>query len=296
MNRTWWKIGIGLPWLGLPWIALRYWLVWDRLPVRMATHFNAANQPNGWMTRESSLIFIFVLYLFMVTLFTVIIALIYKAHKTDAAAWAVLGLFYTILGVLYYGNESVLAYNLTGTPVQLAPIIATIFAAIFVVVVVTFSSKRGQRLPTGSILAEEVHSGRLWSLVFFLPVAIELAVIYAIPNIGLRLALGLAALVLLMAGGMAWSGFTYLFTSAGVEVRTLGFRLRSIPVEQIKEYASARWSMAGGYGVRGLGERRAYVWGNRGVRIKTSDGEVFLGHSNPDRIVHDLDAIKQCVN
>src|SRR5882724_1891899 len=110
MNRTWWKIGIGLPWLGLPWIALRYWLVWDRLPVRMATHFNAANQPNGWMTRERSLIFIFVLYLFMVTLFTVIIALIHKAHKPDAAAWAVLGLFYTVLAVLCYGNESVLAY------------------------------------------------------------------------------------------------------------------------------------------------------------------------------------------
>jgi hypothetical protein len=92
---------------------------------------------------------------------------------------------------------------------------------------------------------------------------------------------------------MAWNGFTYLFTSAGVEIRTLGFRLRSIPVEQIKEYAPDRWSLVGGYGVRGLGERRAYVWGNRGVRIKTSDGEVFLGHSNPDRIVRDLDVIKK---
>ena len=55
------------------------------------------------------------------------------------------------------------------------------------------------------------------------------------------------------------------------------------------------WNPLYGYGIRGLGERRAYVWGNRGVRIKTSDGEVFLGHSNPDRIVHDLDVIKQSV-
>ena len=293
MNRTWWKVGIGSLWLGLPLIALRYWLVWNRLPVRMATHFNAANRPNGWMSREASLIFVLVLYLFMVTLFTVIFALIRKVHKPDAAAWAVLGLFCVILGVLYYGNESVLEYNLTSAPVQLVPIIAPVFIAIFVAIVITFSSKRGQSLPAGNILAEEVHAGRPLALVLFLPALIELAVIYAIPNTGLRLTLGLAAVVLFLAGGMAWSGFTYLFTSTGVEIRTLGFRLRSIPIEQIREYAPDRWSIASGYGVRGLGERRAYVWGNRGVRIKTSDGEVFLGHSNPDQIVHDLDVVKQ---
>ncbi len=47
----------------------------------------------------------------------------------------------------------------------------------------------------------------------------------------------------------------------------------------------------GGYGIRGIGDRRAYVWGNRGVRIKTSEGEVFLGHSEPEKIVRDLDLI-----
>ena len=34
-----------------------------------------------------------------------------------------------------------------------------------------------------------------------------------------------------------------------------------------------------GYGIRGIGERRAYVWCNSGVRIMLSDGEVFLGHT-----------------
>jgi len=293
MNRTWWKIGVVLPWLGLPLIALRYWQVWDRLPVRMATHFNAANQPNGWMTREGSFYFIFGLYLCLVTLFTVIITVIHKVHAPDAAAWSVLGLFYVILGVLYYGNESVLAYNLTGAPIRLLPIVAPVLVAILVVVLITLTSKRGQSLPTGSILAEEVHAGRPFALIFLLPALIELAVIFVIPNTGLRLLLGGVVIVLFLAGAAAWNGFTYLFTSAGVEIRTLGFRLRSIPTEQIREYAADRWSMMGGYGIRGLGERRAYVWGNRGVRIKTSDGEIFLGHSNPDRIVHDLDAIKQ---
>jgi hypothetical protein len=48
-----------------------------------------------------------------------------------------------------------------------------------------------------------------------------------------------------------------------------------------------------GYGIRGLGNHKAYVWGNRGVRVHMDDGEVFLGHSNPQRIVHDLDLVKQ---
>ena len=293
MNRTWWKFGIGLLWLGLPLIAFRYWMVWDRLPANMATHFNVANQPNGWMTPEGSMYFVLGLYLFMAILFTAIMTVIYKVHAPDAAAWAVLGLFYVILGVLYYGNEAVLAYNLDGTPVQLLPLIAPVFVAIFVAIVITLTSKRGGSLPVGTVLAEEVHAGRVFALILFLPVAIELAVIYAIPNTGLRITFALVAVILLAAGAMAWNGFTYVFTSSGVEIRTLGFRLRSIPAQQIKEYASGQWNIIGGYGVRGIGERRAYVWGNRGVRIKTETGEVFLGHKNPDQIIHDLDAVKQ---
>ena len=43
-----------LLWLALPLTALQYWMVWDQLPARMATHFGATGQPNGWMPRETS--------------------------------------------------------------------------------------------------------------------------------------------------------------------------------------------------------------------------------------------------
>jgi hypothetical protein len=296
MNRTWWKIGVGLPWLGLPLLALRYWMVWAQLPVRLATHFNAANQPNGWMTPQQSLYFICGLYLFLVVLFTVILIVVQKAHAPDAAGWAVMGLFYVVLGVLVYGNESVLAYNLTGAPVQLLPIVLPVLVAIVVVIAVTLGNKRGCTLAAGSVLAEETHTGRPWALVMILPALVELAVIVAVPNAAIRLTLGGVSLILFAAGAMAWSGFQYIFTSTGVEVRTLGYRLRSIPAEHIKQYAAANWSLKGGYGIRGLGGNRAYVWGNRGVRIVTSNGEVFLGHNNPDKIVHDLDAVRQFVH
>jgi len=89
-----------------------------------------------------------------------------------------------------------------------------------------------------------------------------------------------------------WLGFHYFFRNSGVEIRTLGFRLRSIPRDDIKQYAVESWNPLRGYGIRGIGDNRAYVWGNQGVRIQTTRGEVFLGHSEPQRIVNDLDAMK----
>jgi len=49
--------------------------------------------------------------------------------------------------------------------------------------------------------------------------------------------------------------------------------------------------MLRGYGIRGIGKTRAYVWGNKVVHIKTTNGDVFLGHSDPQRIVCDLDRV-----
>jgi hypothetical protein len=91
----------------------------------------------------------------------------------------------------------------------------------------------------------------------------------------------------------AWSGFRYFFTPYGVEIHTLGYRLRSIPLKNIVSYQEGTWNPLRGYGIRGLGGSCAYVWGNRVVRIHTTEGDVILGHSDPDRIVRDLDRIRQ---
>lgn len=290
MNRKWWNaLTIGM-WLFLPAMALRYWLVWDRLPVYMATHFNVANHPNGWMTRQGSLRFIEVLMFFVLAVFTFIIT---RIRRPDTSSWAVLSLFYGILGTLYLINESVIDYNLHQHPLNLSLGIILLFATIFAVVMIIIGANRGAELSGGTLLAEETHAGRAWALVFAIPLVIELAVLILIPNGGIRLTLVLGSVILLLVTAAAWSGFQYLFTNSGMEVRTLGFRLRSIPANHIREYAISSWSPLCGYGIRGLGGRHAYVWGNKGVRIKTTEGEVFLGHREPERIVRDLDAMKQ---
>jgi len=143
----------------------------------------------------------------------------------------------------------------------------------------------------GNVLAEETHAGRAWSLI------ILLALIG--PILGIRLASSHAVLWPLIPVGviglgafaMAWGGFQYRFLPQGVEIRLLGFRLRSIPKQSIVSYSIEPWAFIRGYGIRGLGSTRAYVWCNKVVHIRTSNGEIFLGHGDPERIVRDLDLV-----
>jgi hypothetical protein len=143
----------------------------------------------------------------------------------------------------------------------------------------------------GDVLAEETHSGRAWSLIILLAmmgpmIGIALARTAAVlwPSI-------LAGVIGLGACAMAWSGFQYRFLRHGVEIRMLGFRLRSIPKQSIVSYSIEPWAFIRGYGIRGIGSTRAYVWCNKVVHIRTSNGEIFLGHSDPERIVRDLDMV-----
>ncbi|MGH9504360.1 MAG: DUF1648 domain-containing protein [Terriglobales bacterium] len=281
-----------LLWLALPLAGLQYGRVWDRLPARMAIHFGAAGQPNGWMSRETALIFTLVLLFFLLSTFTWVLT---RVRQADTLAWSLLAMLYVVMGVLYSIDAALLSYNLYGRPLNLVPELVVVFVAAFVVIAVALGAKRGAELPgiSAVVEAEEVHASPLWALGFAVLSVIELGVAFLIPLRGLRLVMTLPVFLLLAVTALAWSGFRYRFTTQGVEISTLGFRLRSIPLQNIKAYSVAPWNPMGGYGIRGVGERRAYVWGNTGVRIMLSDGEVFLGHRDPERIMRDLNMVKQ---
>jgi hypothetical protein len=296
MNRKLFRIGIGLQWLALPVTVIRYWMVWDQLPARIATHFNAAGQPNGWMTREASLTFGLVLTAFLLTVFTAILYGMQRKSSAETASWAFLAFSYLMVGFIYYANASILNFNLQGRPVAVGPFLLVAPLAVIAFMAIYLGSKRGRPLPPQNWIAQEVHGSKLWAAVFLIPLVIELGVMQAIPLASVRLGFGLLAVLFVVFATQAWTGFQYRFAGSGVEISTLGFRLRSIPCEQITEYRQKNWNPMGGYGIRGVGSKRAYVWGNNGVLIKTSDGEVFLGHSDPGRIIRDLDAIKQCAH
>ena len=141
------------------------------------------------------------------------------------------------------------------------------------------------------VLAEETHSGRAWSLIILLALLGPMIGVALVPSTAGRWTLALVGVIAIGTFAMSWSGFQYRFLRHGVEIRMLGFRLRSIPKQSIVSYSIEPWAFVRGYGIRGIGSTRAYVWCNQVVHIKTSNGEIFLGHNDPERIVRDLNMV-----
>jgi len=296
MNRNLFRTLAVLLWAAPVAVAVRYWQVWDRLPARMATHFDAAGRANGWMTREESFHFSVGFVAVLVLFFSAILWLVEKKYPLAKLSWALLGFFHLETWMTVYMMNSMVAYSLNGAPLRVAPVLVATPLGILIVLVVAFAEKRGSALPAGDLIAEEVNSGKAWSVIFLVPLLGLAPAVILVKNAGARLALGVVGIILVGVFAMAWDGFHYRFTRHGIEIRTLGYRLKTVPLLQIQHYEPSGWSALGGYGIRGIGNRKAYVWGNQGVRVKLYDGEVFLGHSDPQRIIHDLDVIEQYRN
>jgi hypothetical protein len=290
MNRRFWHLGIAFLWVAIPAIYYQYQNVWDRLPARMATHFDINNHPNGWSSKESSMWFILCLTAFIVLLATVLLA---RIRKPDTAAWTILVLFFLVLGILFRASASVIEYNLTGNSLSMDWAMKIFVVAVIAIILLYVIPKREPPLEQGDLVAEETHGSTKLALIFGGGALAEAFAAFAIPVPIARVGLFTATGIFVVIAAMTASGFHYLFRRTGLEIRAFGFRLRSIPLAQIREYTVQSWSPLRGYGIRGIGNSRAYVWGNRVVHIRTNDGEIFLGHSNPERIVHDLDAMKQ---
>ena len=278
-------------WLALPLLALRYWQVWDQLPLRMATHFDINGDANGWMTRDMSLWFALGVTLFLLAVSTAILLVIHSQKTSDAASWSLLAFFYFIVGFVFFGNEKVMGYNLHGTAAALGSSFILVPLAIVIFLAVFLGSNRGEALVSENWIAEETHSSPLLAFVLLLPLLVELWVLSTTSLGAARWPLILICIFLVAVAAFAGSGFRYYFSPAGVEIRTLGYRLRSISASQITSYAIEPWNILRGYGIRGVGRTRAYVWSNKVVHIKTQQGEVFLGHNEPERIMRDLDMI-----
>jgi Domain of unknown function (DUF1648) len=293
MTRRSWNTLIVLMWAPLVAMAVRFRLVWDRLPVNVASHFDAAGRANGWMPREASLAFTLGFMAFMLSVFSIVLYVLHRQHEPSAMSWTLLAFFQVEIWTIFFMLNSTLNYNLGGTPISVVPLMVITPLGVLVLLAVAFGEKRGHPFPSGEVLAEEVQTGRAWGVVFLVPLLAAIWVLLAMRETNLRLGAALLGLVFIAVLGMAWDGFHYYFTRHGLEIRTLGFRLKSVPAGDIEQYTAEDWNPICGYGIRGVGNRKAYVWGGKGVRIRMRDGEIFLGHNDPARMIQDLDFMKQ---
>jgi hypothetical protein len=297
MNRRIFQFATLLLWVALPLVALQYRQVWDLLPLHVATHFNASGQANGWMSRDQAMQFGAGFVTILLVIFTALLLYMARTH-VDAFSWAMFGFCALIIGVMVGVNASIVAYNLHGTPLDLGGIPIAVPIAAVLLLVVYVLARRGPALSRASdstgapdLLIEETHSGGMVTLLLLPALAGPLIAAAVVTVPAVRVGMAIVALVGVATIAAAWGGFQYRFLRHGIEIRALGLRLRSVPRTQIQSYAVESWSPLRGYGIRGVGNTRAYVWGNKVVRIKTSNGDVVLGHSDPPRIVRDLDLV-----
>ena len=109
MDRSWFKPMIWLLWLALPTTLLNYWRHWDQLPARIAVHFDANWNPNGYTSREGALMLALIVTVSLLLVFT-IAAHIAFAQK-PSAAWPMLIVFYVAMGLVWYVNNWIVDRN-----------------------------------------------------------------------------------------------------------------------------------------------------------------------------------------
>ena len=287
MNRTFFHLATVLLWLALPVVALQYRQSWHQLPARMAVHFNAANQANGWMTREQSLDFN--LSMIAIALAVSTIVLVAASWRSVVSfGWVLLGFFAVLIGFLLSVNQAVINYNANGAPIHPGRVVLVLAVAVAGLITAYLLLHWQAPLPEGETLTIETHAGRPWSLVILIAILSPIIAMVFAPG-AVRIPMLLVLAVGIFAFAMAWAGFQYRFMQHGLDIRMLGLRLRSIPRSAVVSYAIEPWSFIRGYGIRGIGTTRAYVWCNKVVHIKTSNGDIYLGHNDPARIVLDLD-------
>src|SRR5258708_2902207 len=97
MERKLFIAAVGLAWLALPMTALNYSRTWDRLPPRVAVHFDINWQPNGWTSREGARTLALGMTAFLLVVFTIVA---YIARRTAASTssrlsvWTLVAIFY----------------------------------------------------------------------------------------------------------------------------------------------------------------------------------------------------------
>jgi hypothetical protein len=144
MSRAWHKPAVLLMWLALLTGAWLYRRVWNQLPARMAVHFDANWQPNGYTSRQGAVQLGLEILVVMLVLFT-LATLIIDALK-PAVFWPALVISYAVLGFCWYANYSIVEFNLKARQ-QHSELLGTL-------------SKSGSQFLVASCVTPSVRAGR----------------------------------------------------------------------------------------------------------------------------------------
>ena len=157
MTRTLYKTLTALLWLAPVAMGIRYAQVWNQLPLRMASHFDAAGRVNGWMPRDAVRYFDLGLLVFLAAVFTVVLLLVLTRYDLAKLSWALLIVLHAEIWALVNTLSSTLAYNLDGSAISIAPLLVVNVVGAIAITAFALGEKRGAALSTSDVLAEEVR-------------------------------------------------------------------------------------------------------------------------------------------
>jgi hypothetical protein len=103
-------IGLSALWLTVPATVVNFWRAWDRLPVRLATHFDAEWRPNGWSSREDAMIF--VLNVIVAVLVLITAGCLATRRWKPSGAWPLLIISYPVVAFIVWMLNSIVGRNL----------------------------------------------------------------------------------------------------------------------------------------------------------------------------------------
>ena len=82
--------------------------------MRMAVHFDANWQPNGWTSREGARMLALGVTAFLLVVFTVASYAMSRTAVSSLSRWALIIVFYISLGLIYTVNHWIVDRNLGG--------------------------------------------------------------------------------------------------------------------------------------------------------------------------------------
>jgi hypothetical protein len=276
-----------------------------RLPARMAVHFGFDGRPNGWQSPQA---FAWIAGAVLIGVNLLISATCSRLRRQ--LSWFVIAVQLVVTGSMTWLLWQVIDYNLApnpfatplGAPFATWPmlLIPGLLLGLGAWFLWTNHLEQARLVagqgPASLVIAEEQHRSlrQLWFVAA--PAIIPVVMLFKSSAV----ARGIAGLLLLLLAVFAlfiYRGFLYRVTRNGVEVRGFGLLLGFVPRTEIRSYdvESCRPLMDfGGWGIRYTGTGKAFIWGgNKVVRIRTRQGEVMLGHRQPERLIDDLDRMMQ---
>ncbi|MGA9507904.1 MAG: DUF1648 domain-containing protein [Candidatus Sulfotelmatobacter sp.] len=129
MERKLFLALIALSWVSLPLTALHYARVWNQLPARVAVHFDANWQPNGWTSREGVRMLALGTTTFLLITFTIAGYTAARKPASRSSKWAMLVVFYVVLVLTYRVNSWIVERNLSAKNSSAASLVVSRYCA-----------------------------------------------------------------------------------------------------------------------------------------------------------------------